>query len=132
MPDIGSFGKLVFEVSGVRVRSFSEIKETTEARWHEHEPINTAPLSEFLGPGLDSFEMKIIFTTMLGSDPVADYETIRQHVRNGEHFPLIIDGMPMSQNDWYLTHVEKTTTVFEPGTGYPLWCECVIQGREYN
>ena len=67
---IGSWGPdLVFEVSGVRVKTFSEITRKSSGRWSEHLPINTAPISQFLGPGLDEIELKMDFVAMLGANP---------------------------------------------------------------
>jgi phage protein U len=129
---IGSWGSLVFEVSGNIARTFQELTEKSSGRWAEHETINTAPLSEFLGPGLDELEISIIFTTMLGVDPQKSYEDLRAAVRKGEYYPLILGGFPLSGNFWRVNEVSGTSTVFGPRDGAIMWMGCSMTVREYN
>jgi len=129
---IGSWGDFVFEVSGDFAKTFQELTEKSSGRWAEHETINTAPLSEFLGPGLDELELSMIFTTMLGVDPQESYEALRTAVRKGEYHPLILNGFPLSDNFWRITEVSGTSTVFGPRDGETMWMECSITAREYN
>jgi phage protein U len=129
---IGSWGDFVFEVSGDVAKTFQELTEKSSGRWAEHETINTAPLSEFLGPGLDELEISIIFTTMLGVDPQESYEALRTAVRKGECNPFILGGFPLSDNFWRITEVSGTSTVFGPRDGETMWMECSITAREYN
>jgi phage protein U len=129
---IGSWGDFVFEVSGDIAKTFQEITEKAVGRWAEHETINTAPLSEFLGPGLDELELSLIFTTMLGVDPQESYEAFRTAVRKGEYHPLILGGFPLSGNFWRINEVSGTSTVFGPRDGAIMWMEATASFREYN
>ena len=131
MPDIGFYGPLVFEVSGIRARSFSEMSQKSSGRWAEHVPINSIPVSEFLGPGLDELSLKIIFTVMLGINPKEEYEQLRELIRKGEHHPLILQGIPVSQNEWRCNEISAESTVFAPGDGKAMWMECELQFKEY-
>jgi phage protein U len=129
---IGSWGDFVFEVSGSIAKTFQELSQKSSGRWAEHETINTAPLSEFLGPGLDELEIVIIFTTMLGVDPQKSYEDLRATVRKGEYYPLILGGIPLSDNMWRFTEISGASTVFGPRDGKILWTELSVTAREYN
>jgi phage protein U len=129
---IGSWGDLVFEVSGNIAKTFQELSQKSSGRWAEHETINTAPLSEFLGPGLDELEISIIFTTMLGVDPRKSYEDLRAAVRKGEYYPLILGGFPLSDNLWRLTEISGDSTVFGPRDGEIMWMELNVTAKEYN
>jgi phage protein U len=128
---IGSWGPLVFEVSGVGALTFSELSQETSGRWATHEPVNTAPVSEFLGPGQDSVEMKILLTKMFGVNPQETYESLREAVRAGENHPLIINGTPLSGNMWYIETAGGASTKFA-GNGVILWMELTCQFKEYN
>ena len=130
--EIGSWGPVVFEVSGVRVHTFSEISQKSSGRWSEHLPINTAPISEFLGPGLDEVEIKMTITKMLGADPQVTYDLFREKVREGEYFPLILAGIPLSMNYWYVREISSSSEVFAPRTGKILWAELSASFKEYN
>ena len=130
---IGVFGPMVFEVSGHRVRTFSEYSEKSAGRWTEHEPINIAPISEFLGPGLDELSLKITFTRLLGGeDPSAMYELLRWIARTGQHYPFITGNVPLSMNDWRIDSIDGNSTVFHPKAGLVLSMECTASFKEYN
>ena len=130
---IGNWGSdIVFEVSGKVARTFNELTETSSGRWTEHNPINSKPLSEFLGPGLDELEIKIILTSMLGVDPQESYDLVREKVRLGENHPLFINGVPLSGNLWAIREISGVSTEFAAGTGKVLWMELSITAREYN
>ena len=129
---IGSWGNLVFEVSGVKVKTFNELTQESSARWTEHNPINTVPISEFLGPGLDEVELKIIFAVMLGVNPQESYESMRANVRAGKNFPLILQGKPLSMNFWYCPKISAASTVFAPGTGTVMRMEFTANFKEYH
>jgi len=129
---IGSWGDLIFEVSGNVAKTFNRLTEKSTGRWAEHETINTAPLSEFLGPGLDELELSIIFTTMLGVDPQESYEALRMAERRGEYYPFILGGFPLSGNLWRINEISGTSTVFGPRDGNIMWMEVSITAKEYN
>jgi phage protein U len=129
---IGSWGDLVFEVSGNIAKTFQELSQKSSGRWTEHETINTAPLSEFLGPGLDELEITIIFTAMLGVDPRKSYEDLRAMVRKGEYYPFILGGFPLSDNLWRFTEISGNSTVFGPRDGKIMWMELSVTAKEYN
>jgi phage protein U len=129
---IGSWGDFVFEVSGTVAKTFQELSQKSSGRWAEHETINTAPLSEFLGPGLDELEISIIFTTMLGVDPQKSYEELRAAVRKGECYPFILGGFPLSDNLWRFAEISGNSTVFGPRDGGIMWMELNVTAKEYN
>ena len=129
---IGSWGDLVFEVSGEIAKTFQELSEKSSGRWAEHETINTSPLSEFLGPGLDELELSIIFTTMLGVNPQESYDELREMVRKGEYHPLILGGFPLSGNFWRIDEISGEAKAFGPRDGNILWMEVSITAKEYN
>ena len=129
---VGSWGPLIFQFSGIEAFTFSEITQDSSGRWVSHEPINTAPISEFLGPGQDNVKVKIVLTRMLGVDPKITYEMIRQFVRKGMNFPLILKGAPLSGNMWYIDRISGVSETFAPGTGDILWMEMTCDFKEYK
>ena len=129
---IGSWGPLIFQVSGIGALTFTEISQDASGRWTVHEPINTAPVSEFLGPGQDEVKIKIILSRMLGTDPKDSYELLRQLVRKGMNFPLILQGAPLSGSMWYISSISGVTKTFAPGSGAMLWTELSCQFKEYK
>jgi len=129
---VGSWGPLTFEVSGVGALTFSELTQDSSGRWSVHEVINTAPVTEFLGPGQDSAEMKIILSKMLGINPKEEYEQMREMVRTGQNFPLILQGRTLSENLWYVETIQGASSKFAGGTGEILWMELTVNFKEYR
>lgn len=129
---IGSWGPFVFEVSGRLAKTFKEYTEKSSGRWAEHQTMNSTPITEFLGPGLDELEMTIIFSKVLGVEPQLNYEALRLAVRKGEYFPLILGGFPISFNLWRITEVSGTSTGFHPRSGKTMWMETTVSFKEYN
>ena len=130
---IGSWGSsIIFTVSGIRTKTFSEITQESTGRWVEHNVISGSPISEFLGPGLDQIRITAIFSLRMGVDPTRSYERIRESIRSGEYHPLILGGRVVSDNDWYCTNIRAISSVFEPVTGASAWSECEIELREYR
>ncbi|MCL2210775.1 MAG: phage tail protein [Treponema sp.] len=129
---LGSWGPLVFDVSGIGALTFSELTQDVSGRWAVHEVVNTAPITEFLGPGQDEAEMRIILSKMLGVNPEAEYELLRQMVRTGQNFPVILRGFPLSGNNWYLDSISGASSKFAAGTGEVLWMELTVNFKEYN
>ena len=129
---IGSWGPIVFQVSGIGAFTFSELTQESSGRWVTHEPINVTPISEFLGPGQDEVGMKIVFARPLGIDPKGGYELLRQLVRKGKTFPLILGGAPLSGNMWYVDNISGVSSRFAAGTGETLWTEVTCQFKEYR
>ena len=129
---VGNFGPLVFAVTGIGVNTFSEFTQESEGRWAIHDTINTPPVTELLGPGQDKLEMKVVFTRMLSIEPRVMYELIRKFVRDGNHFPLLLMGIPLSLNRWYCKSISATSTVFAPKDNGILWMEATLSFEEYN
>ena len=129
---IGSWGPIVFQVSGIGAFTFSELTQSSSGRWATHEAINSVPLSEFLGPGQDEIQMKISITKLLGINPAITYELFRQLVRRGKNFPLILRGAPLSGNMWYVDNISGVSSRFAAGTGSILWTEFTCNFKEYK
>jgi len=129
---IGNWGPIVFQVSGILTFTFSELTQQSSGRWATHETINSAPLSEFLGPGQDEIQLKISITKMLSVNPKITYQLFRKLVREGKNFPLILRGAPLSDNFWYAENINSTSTRFQPGTGDILWTELSCTFKEYK
>lgn len=129
---IGSFGPIIFEVSGTGIKTFSELQQDSNGRWALHETINAPPITEFLGPGQDAVSLKIILSSALGAKPEKDFEDLRKLVRGGKNFPLIVNGQQLSGNKWYLETISSVTEYFEPGTGEALWKVVTCNFKEYR
>ena len=129
---IGSWGPVVFEVSGIGAFTFDELTLDSSGRWVTHDTKNAPPLPEFLGPGQDQIQMKIKMTKLFGVEPEETYQLFRALVRSGQNFPLILRSAPLSNNLWYAENVKGVSSKFAPGTGETLWTELSCLFKEYR
>ena len=129
---IGNFGSIVFTVSSNLVRTFSELTQSSGSRWSQHNLISLPIISQWEGPNQDQITLKIVFSTGLNTIPEEEFARLREFSRNGDHFPLIIDGKPLSNSEWYIESVQNTASRFHPRTGTIQWMECNLTCKEYN
>jgi phage protein U len=118
-------------VSHDGVLTFNEIEETVNTRWASHNPINDAVISEFLGPGQEEKTFKMFFSAALGVDPAESLESLRKSARAGEHFPIVLGGVPLGEYDWYIDNVGSVSTSFRPLDGKAQWSEVTVTVKEY-
>jgi hypothetical protein len=67
---VGTFGVLIFEASGSRVHTFSDLTVSTQNRFAQHDVHLEMPILEYTGPGLTEVNFKMNFNKQWGSDPM--------------------------------------------------------------
>lgn len=93
---IGSFGKIVFEVSfddeKILVRSFSDFKRQTTFRWSSHDIIARKPKLEFGGVDASSIGFSMIFSKALGVKPLEEVRQLQEMANKGDVGQLVLGG----------------------------------------
>lgn len=87
---LGSWGSVVFEVTADRLRTWTDMRRSGEARYAEHEVHLGKPLSEFLGPGLDQITFSVRLDAARGVDPADEIEELQEARDSGEVRTLLI------------------------------------------
>jgi phage protein U len=128
---IGNWGPIVFLVSHPRTLSFSEQSKTAGGRWANHETINTKPITEFLGSNLRTIDLKLIFSSWLGTIPDAEFELMAMAAEKGQHYPLILLSNVINIKDYYIESLSATSSNFN-ALGASVWLEASITFKEYN
>ncbi|MEK5166216.1 phage tail protein [Paenibacillus sp. FSL R5-0527] len=96
LPDgIGVLGDIVFIVSSFKVRTFSEFSRTTADRWGNNDIIQKKPRSQYLGPGLDTFDLTVRVDARLGLNPRAEVDKLVTYSREGKVMKFTIGGKGM-------------------------------------
>lgn len=103
---IGSFGEVVFEVSADKVLTPTEISRTTASRWTNHEVLGKKPVSEFVGPGLDTVSLTLILNAYLGVNVKQTMDKLLDYCRTGEAHTLVI-GDVIGVDRWKITTVTQ-------------------------
>lgn len=125
---IGTFGDVVFAVSGNQVKTFDEMRRNGQARLAEHVVIGQKPRLEFLGPGLETYSFKIMLSTYHGLAPDAELEALRKIRDTGEVRRLVIGEA--SRGKYMIESLDETEGP-RSNKGAPTWITVDLTLKEY-
>lgn len=127
---IGSFGDINFLVTTEKIRTYDEFVRSCTARWVTHEVIGKKPLSQFMGPSLDTVSFRMQFSVTHGLKPEYEMNRLIDMIRNGKPFTLNIGGKPLGVYKWVLTALEIQHKVVN-NKGQLECIEVKVEMREY-
>lgn len=104
---IGSFGDMVFIATHETVRTFDEFIRRNAGRWAKHEVLNKKPLSQYLGPGLDTISFTMLFDIRFGLNPREELDRLVVMEREGTAAPLTIGGKGVGMGLFVITTLEQ-------------------------
>jgi phage protein U len=113
---LGYFGDIGFVTSDQRIMNFSGLKREISARYSNHEVIGQKPVTEFLGPSLQSISFTINLNGSFGVKPRDEMDRWIKKVELGKAELLVIGGKPLGKDQWVVKSVSQTwETVFNKG-----------------
>lgn len=116
---LGYFGDVVFETSDKRVLTFTGFKHDSAGRWEKHSVIGKKPISEFIGPDLDTITFTINLNGSNGVKPRDEMDRWLKMVNDGIADILVIGNKSLGQDKWDVKSVsEAWDTVFNKGELY--------------
>ncbi|MCM3129023.1 phage tail protein [Paenibacillus provencensis] len=89
---IGVLGDIVFISTHYKIRTFTGFTRTIADRWATNDIIHKKPRSQFLGPGLDQYDMTVVVDARLGLNPRKEVDKLVEYSRKGRVMPLVIGG----------------------------------------
>lgn len=134
MAVIGSYGKVVFEVSDSTARSFDNgFQHETGARLESIDIIGKEPRVTFSGPDTESISFNLKLVYFLGVDPRTEYENLRSLCRSGIASSFVIGGKPVGEPGvlWLIEKLSANYTHFGP-SGLPLIIEVSVTLKRYK
>lgn len=126
---VGSFGDISFKVNEKYILTPGKINITKGNSLHKHEGVNAPDISEFKKRNL----RKVSFPIKLSYDYIsisAVRKKLERMVEEGEHYPLIIGGESLADNDFVLLSVTENIT-YTDGSGTALLTEFSLEFEEY-
>jgi hypothetical protein len=96
MAIVGTFGALLFQASGMRVHTFSDMHISTENRFAQHDIHLEMPILEYIGPGLTDVEFAMNFNRQWGSEPLESLMILRAYLKFGFISPLLVGMRPVT------------------------------------
>lgn len=130
MAKIGSYGDIVFEVSEKKTQTFKDFQRSGPSRWEDHNINLSKPISEFLGPDLDSISIIVNFKAELGVNPIKQVELLRMMRDTGKVSPFVIGDKPISNNYWSIRQIEENHRTID-NKGNVLNVESTLTLKEY-
>lgn len=107
MSNIGSLGPIIYTVSMDQLRTFNEFNRSSSGRWAKHEILGKKPLSQRVGPGLDTISFTMRFDASMGVNPRKELDNLVELERKGKAMPLVIGGKALGVNLWVITSLEQ-------------------------
>ena len=105
---IGNFGSQIrFTVSSDKIITFEDFMETISARWAKHNVQGKLPRSEFLGPDLMAFTIKVELDAQYGVNPRKMRNKIKDCVRQGKKAYFVIGDHMVSKNKFKITQAQN-------------------------
>lgn len=113
MAQVGSLGEIIFTVSEREIKTIRDYSRKTASRLTTHDIIGQKPITEFLGPGIESVSFTIKLSAFAGINPKQEAEKLRQMTQEGEVVNFILGGYPVGENKWIIESVEETANYFD-------------------
>jgi phage protein U len=116
---VGYFGNVVFQASRHKTLTFSDLKHSSAGRWEKHNVIGEKPVSEFIGPDLDTISLTILLNGSNGVKPRKEMERWIRMVNEGYVDILVIGHKPLGRDQWSVKSVsEAWDVIFNKGELY--------------
>jgi Phage P2 GpU len=130
---VGTFGALVFEASGARVHTFSDLRINTQNRFAQHDVHLEVPILEYVGSGLSEVSFAMNFNKQWGSDPTASLIVLRGYLKLGFPSPLLVGMRPVTlgTNMFVVTQLAEEHKFFD-GAGVLFGAAVDVQLKEYR
>lgn len=130
---VGTFGVLIFEASGSRVHTFSDLRVSTENRFAQHDVHLEMPVLEYLGQGLTEVNFNMNFNKEWGSDPTESLLILRAYLKWGFVSPLLVGMRPLTLgfNMFVCTGVAEEHKFFD-ANGQLFGAAVDVQLKEYR
>ena len=131
MAQIGYMGDVVFVASEYQLRTPADLSRSGSARWEEHKLHLRKPAGEFAGADLEQLSFKMTLYAANGVDPSEELKTLRSMRDNGEVFPLVLGGEPVSENFWRIESLSESENYYN-GQGKLILSTVTVNLKEYD
>lgn len=110
---IGALGNIAFVATAETLRTFSEFQRSSAGRWAKHERLGKKPLTQFLGPGLDTVSFTMRFDASYGINPRKEMDALSDLERSGKAMALTVGGKGVGVSLWGITSLSQSWDVID-------------------
>ncbi|WP_339271429.1 phage tail protein [Paenibacillus sp. FSL K6-1330] len=127
---IGALGNVNFLVTDKKIRTFDDFRRSSAGRWEDHEVLGKKPLSQWIGPGLDSISFKMRFDVAYGLNPRVEMDRLVKMERSGKPYTLTIGDKAFGVYKWTIRQLDEDFITVD-NKGRLLVSEVTIELKEY-
>lgn len=127
---IGNLGTAItFQVSSNRILTPQNMTRKVSANWVKHTRFYNKPLSEYIGPNLQTMSFEIVLSAALNVSPAKVVDTLEYACENGIVMPLVIGNKRVGL-------LWKITSISQPydkvlSSGQLVECKLQVEIEEY-
>ena len=129
--NLGTLGEISFRVSAWNdIYTFGELTRGSKNRTASHEIIGKKPLTEYIGPDLQTLSFKIKLHAALGVKPQEEVERLIEYCESGKVLTFTVGGQKMGKNKWLVESVKEAVKYYD-NHGNILASEVDLTLKEY-
>jgi phage protein U len=128
---LGTLGDISFRVSAWDdIHTFDDLTRSAKSRTASHEIIGQKPLTEYLGPDLQTLSLKIKLHAQRGVHPRDEVEKLIEYCESGQVLTFTVGGKKMGKNKWLIESVGEAVKYYD-NKGNILASEVDLTLKEY-
>ena len=128
---LGTLGDISFRVSAWDdVHPFDDLTRSAKNRTASHEIIGQKPFTEYLGPDLQTLNVKIKLHAQRGVNPREEVEQLIEYCESGKVLTFTVGGQKMGKNKWLIESVGEAVKYYD-NQGNILASEVDLALKEY-
>lgn len=129
--NLGTLGGIAFRVSAWNdIYTFGDLTRGAKNRTASHEIIGQKPLTEYIGPDLQTLSFKIKLHAALGVKPWEEVERLIEYCESGKVLTFTLGGQKMGKNKWLIESVSEVVK-YHDNHGNILAVEVDLTLKEY-
>lgn len=111
---IGSLDGVVFKVSSPKnVMTLDGFSRSAKARLATHTVIAEKPLTEFLGPDMQTLSFSIKLNAYRGVNPRKEMDKLFEYCEKGRVCTFVLGGKPVGKGKWLIESVKEGVDLFD-------------------
>ena len=130
---IGLYGEIVFGIAAGQGFLIEELRESSRAKFVEHEILNSKPMTEFVGLENDNVSLSMNFVADYTTLPIVAIPLLQGLLRQPKAYPLLVGKRVIGSfsSQFVLTEVTCTYKYFT-GDGTLMAADIDVSLKEYR
>jgi len=130
---VGLYGKIVFGIAAGQGFLIEELRESSRAKFAEHEILNSKPITEFLGLENDNVSLSMNFVVGYTMPPIVAIPLLQGLLRQPKAYPLLVGKRVIGSFSSQFVLTEVTCTYkYLTGAGTLMAADIDVSMKEYR